>query len=61
MEEAIPAFLAMILIPLSFSITYGIIWGFLSYTIIKIAKGKFNELSPTLLVIDALAIVSFIL
>jgi len=61
MEEAIPAFLAMILIPISFSITYGIIWGFLSYTIIKIAKGKFNELSPTLLVIDALAIVSFIL
>lgn len=56
MDNAIPAFLAMILIPLTFSITQGIIWGFLSWTIVKAAVGKFNEITPTLLIIDIMAI-----
>ncbi len=60
MEEAIPAFLAMMLIPLSYSITQGIIWGFLSWTLLKITQGKFRELSPVLLIIDVLAILSLI-
>lgn len=60
MEEAIPAFLAMILIPFSYSITQGIIWGFLSWTLLKIAHGKYKELSPVLLIIDVLAILSLI-
>ena len=60
LEEAIPAFLAMVLIPFSYSITQGIIWGFLSWTLLKIVQGKFKELSITLLIIDALAIVSLI-
>jgi len=55
-EEAIPAFLALILIPLTYSITQGIIWGFLIYTVLKIAKGKFQEIPVMLLVIDAFAI-----
>jgi adenine/guanine/hypoxanthine permease len=58
MDEAIPAFLAMALIPFSYSITQGIIWGFLSWTLLKLATGKYRELTPTLLVIDALAILS---
>jgi AGZA family xanthine/uracil permease-like MFS transporter len=60
LEEAIPAFLAMILIPFSYSITQGIIWGFLSWTLFKIAQGKFKEISITLLIIDALAILSLL-
>jgi len=60
MEEAIPAFLAMLLIPFSYSITQGIIWGFLSWTLLKITQGKFKELSPVLLIIDVLAILSLI-
>jgi AGZA family xanthine/uracil permease-like MFS transporter len=60
LEEAIPAFLAMILIPFSYSITQGIIWGFLSWTLLKITQGKFRELSAVLLIIDFLAIVSLI-
>jgi len=59
-DDAIPAFLAFILIPLTSSITQGIVWGFLCWTVIKIACGKYKEVSPMLLVIDALAIVSFI-
>jgi len=61
MDEAIPAFLAMVLIPFTYSITEGIIWGFLSYTLLKIMAGKKKELSPALLVIDVFAILSLIL
>jgi AGZA family xanthine/uracil permease-like MFS transporter len=58
-EDSIPAFIALILIPLTFSITQGIVWGFLSWTAIRIMLGRFSEISPMLLVIDALAILSF--
>lgn len=60
-EEAIPAFLAMLLIPLTFSITQGIIWGFLSYTILKVLLGKFKEIPITLWVIDLFAVLSLVL
>lgn len=60
-EDSIPAFIALILIPLTFSITQGIVWGFLSWTAIKTALGRFSEISPMLLIIDSLAIVSFFL
>ena len=43
-EEAVPAFLAMVVIPFSYSITQGIIWGFLSYGALKLASGKFRQL-----------------
>ncbi len=60
MDNAIPAFLGLVLIPLTYSITHGIIWGFLSWTILKIALGKWEDISPTLLVIDAFAILFFV-
>ncbi len=60
MEEAIPAFLALVLIPFSYSITQGIIWGFLSWTFLKLVQGKFREISPVLLIIDILAILSIL-
>lgn len=56
MDNAIPAFLAMTMIPLTYSITQGIIWGFLSWTAIKLLTGKHNEVTKTMLVIDAFAI-----
>ena len=59
-EEAIPAFLALILIPLTYSITQGIVWGFLSYTVLKILKGKIRELPLMIYIIDAGAILSLI-
>jgi len=45
-EEALPAFIIILLIPLSFSIIQGIIYGFLFYTALKLAIGKGKELSP---------------
>lgn len=59
-EESIPAFLALVLIPMTYSITQGIVWGFLSYTILKILKGKIKELPVMLYIIDVFAILSLI-
>ena len=59
-DDAIPAFLAMFLIPLTYSITQGIVWGFLSWTVVKLATGRANEVSPMLYVIDAFAILALI-
>ena len=57
-DDAIPAFLAMILIPFTYSITQGIIWGFLSWTVIKFITGKREEISPVLVGIDIFAILA---
>jgi AGZA family xanthine/uracil permease-like MFS transporter len=51
-EEAFPAFLTFVLIPLTFSITQGVIWGFLSYTILKLALGKKRDVHWIIYVID---------
>lgn len=61
MDEAIPAFVAMILIPLTYSITQGIIWGFISYTVIKLLIGKGKDIHWMLYIIDAFAILSLAL
>lgn len=42
-SEAIPAFLTMIMMPLTLNITEGISFGFISYTLLKTVQGKFRE------------------
>ncbi len=54
-EEAVPAFLTAILMPLSFSIANGIMFGFLSHTIVKLLAGKARELNPTIVLITILS------
>jgi len=60
-DDAIPAFFGMFLIPLTYSITQGIIWSFISWTVIKLALGKYKEVSWVLIVIDILAILLLVL
>lgn len=60
LDEAIPAFLAMVLIPFSYSITQGIIWGFLSWTSLKLVSGKTKDITLALLVIDVFCILALI-
>ncbi|MBU0734170.1 MAG: hypothetical protein KKG10_08465 [Proteobacteria bacterium] len=43
-EEALPAFICFMLIPLTFSITQGVMWGFLSYTVLKLCQGKRDQI-----------------
>jgi len=59
-DDAIPAFLAMVLIPFTYSITQGIIWGFLSWTIIKIFRRQWHDLSWSLIIIDLFSILALI-
>lgn len=60
-DDAIPAFFGMILIPLTYSITQGIIWSFITWTIVKIAVGKKDEITPMLIVIDIFAILALVI
>lgn len=41
--EALPAFLTLIVMPLTFSITDGIAFGFISYALLKLATGRARE------------------
>ncbi|MBS1565683.1 MAG: NCS2 family permease, partial [Bacteroidetes bacterium] len=61
LDEAIPAFLAMVIIPFTYSITQGIIWGFLSWTALQLLAGKKENISLTLVVIDIFAILALVL
>jgi len=60
LSEAFPAFLAMVLIPFTYSITQGIIWGFLSWTALKLLSGRAREISLALIIIDIFAILALI-
>ena len=60
-DDAVPCFLALILIPFTYSITQGIIWGFLSWTVLKLLTGKKEEVSPMLIAIDIFAVLALII
>lgn len=59
-EEAIPAFMSFVLIPLTFSITEGVVWGFLTYTLIKICLGKARDVHWMVYITDLFAILSLL-
>jgi AGZA family xanthine/uracil permease-like MFS transporter len=61
LEEAVPAFFASIFMGLCYSISYGIAAGFIFFAIVKVVKGKANEVSPILWVVNALFILNFII
>ena len=46
MDSAFPAFITIMGIPLTYSITDGIGFGFVSYVVIKVAQGKIGEIRP---------------
>lgn len=52
MDEAIPCFVTMILIPFTYSITEGMIWGLLCWTLVKLFVGKRRELSWGLIILN---------
>lgn len=57
--EAIPAFLTIIMMPLSYSISDGIVFGVVSYIVIKTLTGKVKEVSLTTFIIGALFVLKF--
>jgi AGZA family xanthine/uracil permease-like MFS transporter len=59
LEVAIPAFLTIVLMPFTYSITAGIGAGFVVYTIIKVVRGKAVQIHPLLWAVSALFVVYF--
>lgn len=59
-EDAAVAFLTVIMMPFTYSITNGIAFGFMTYVLIKIVKGKVKEVHPIMYVFTALFLINFI-
>jgi len=57
---AIPAFLTVITMCLSYSISNGIAFGFLAYTVTQIGAGKFKSIKPIIFILDIIFIAYFI-
>lgn len=58
-EIAIPAFLTIVLMPFTYSITAGMGAGFISYVVIKTLRGKSREIHPLLWIVAALFVIYF--
>jgi len=56
---AVPAFLTIVLMPLTYSITNGIGAGFVSYALLKLTQGRARDVHPLLWVVVALFVVYF--
>ena len=55
-EEGLPAFLTIILIPLTFSITQGILWGFISHVVLYLFVGRRRDIHPVMYVLALISI-----
>ncbi|ETP69130.1 NCS2 family permease [Planococcus glaciei] len=60
MSESFPALLIVALIPFTYSIADGIAIGFILYPILKVAIGKWREVSMTLYIIAGLFLMNFV-
>lgn len=60
-EVAVPCFLTIAIMPFAYAISDGIGFGFISYTLIKLARGKAKEVPVFLYVISILFIAQYIL
>lgn len=58
--ESIPAFICMIMMPLSYSISNGILIGMIAYVLINLVCGKFKKLTPTMYILAILFILKYI-
>ncbi|MDF7823230.1 NCS2 family permease [Pontiellaceae bacterium B12227] len=60
LKIAVPAFLTMILMPLTFSIATGLTVGFLSYILIAVCAGDFKKISPVMWVVGLLSAINLV-
>lgn len=60
-EESIPAFLTLLLMPLTYSITNGIGVGIITYTVLKLLGGKHREIHWLLIAAAVAFVVYFVL
>ncbi len=58
--DAIPAFLTIVMMPFAFSIAEGIVFGVVSYTVLRLLVGKGKEVSTMMWVLTGLFILKFV-
>ena len=58
--EAIPSFICLIMMPLAYSISAGILIGMIAYVVINMICGKFKKLTPTMYILAILFILKYI-
>jgi len=56
LEEAFPAFIIMVMIALSYSISTGLAFGFISFVLIKLVSGRIKDIRPVMWVIAILSV-----
>ncbi|MDU5491615.1 MAG: NCS2 family permease [Clostridium perfringens] len=59
--EAIPAFLTIIMMPFAYSISDGIVFGVISYIILKLFSGKRKEISLTTVILGLVFLLKFLI
>ena len=59
--ESIPAFITIIFMPLTYSIAEGIVFGMLSYVLLKILTGKFKDISIVMVILSFLFVLKFLI
>ena len=60
-SESIPAFVCMIMMPLTYSISNGILIGMITYVLMNMICGKFKKLSPAMYILAVLFVLKYIL
>ena len=58
LTEALPAFLTLLMVPFTFNIANGLIWGIVSYALLKICTGRIREITPTMWILTILCLIS---
>lgn len=59
--ESIPAFLTIIMMPLTFSIAEGIAFGMVSYVVLKVLSGKHKQVSWMMYILAVLFVIKFVM
>jgi AGZA family xanthine/uracil permease-like MFS transporter len=60
-EEALPAFLTAVTMPLAYNISTGIAAGFIFYVLTKVVRGKFKDVHPVMYAVTILFIINYII
>ena len=59
-SEAIPAFICIIMMPLAYSISDGILLGMISYVVLNVLCGNFKRITPTMYILAVLFVLKYI-
>lgn len=59
-EEGLPAFITLVSIPLTYSIAHGIGFGFITYVLLLLVRGRIRDIHPLLVAIALLFVLAFV-